>query len=69
MAGTADVSIKANNSYFAYLNGVSIRAGYKNQTDSTSITLLCGLNNLTIKVENTSPNATSSGLVFKIHQD
>jgi hypothetical protein len=31
-SGMGDLSIKANNTYYAYLNGISVRAGYKYQT-------------------------------------
>lgn len=66
MAGQADIQIKANNTYYAYMNGISVKAGYKYQLDQASIYLSCGLNNLTIKVENTDVNATSSGLIFRV---
>jgi len=66
--GPVDISIKANNTYYAFLNGVSIRTGYKYQSESTTVMLSCGLNNLTIKAENTDSNAISSGLIFRINQ-
>jgi len=69
MAGQADLTIKANNSYYAYVNGVSVRNGYRNSPDFTSIMLSCGLNNLTIIAENLDQNSTSGGLIFRIFQN
>jgi hypothetical protein len=67
--GQTELTIKANNSYYAYLNGVSIRAGYRNQVETTSIALSCGLNNLTIKVENNDTNVITSAVIFRIYQN
>lgn len=67
-AAQGELNIKANNSYYAYVNGISVRAGSKNLSESTAIRLSCGINNLTIKVENTDPNATTSGVAFRIYQ-
>ena len=64
----ANLYIKANNTFYAYVNGVSVKAGIKYESTYTSIRLACGLNNLTIQVENKDPLATSSGLVFLISQ-
>lgn len=58
--------VKANNTFCAYLNDVSVLTGWTFDTYTTSVNIPCGLNNLTFKVENTDPNATSSGLIFQL---
>lgn len=65
---SATLHLKANNTFYAYLNGVIIRAGTKYETTAINILTACGLNNLTIQVENKDPIAISSGLVFAIYQ-
>jgi hypothetical protein len=67
-AANAFIYIKANSTYNVTLNGQFIRIGTKFNLDGFSITLACGLNNLTIQVQNSDPNATSSGLVFSVIQ-
>lgn len=67
-SSTAGLQIKANNTFYAYVNGVIVKAGIKYEASYTSVWLACGLNNLTIQVENKDPLATSSGLVFLISQ-
>ena len=49
LSGSATLYVMSNSSYYSYINGVSVRSGYKYlTTDQTQISLRCGLNNLTI---------------------
>jgi hypothetical protein len=64
---SANLMIRANNTYYAYMNGLIVKTGSKNTTDSTSINVQCGLNNFTVIVENNDTNATSSAVIFRIY--
>jgi hypothetical protein len=64
--GSAYLYMKANNTYYVYINGVSISSGTKYTAANIYLPFSCGLNNLTITVENNDISATSSGLNFRI---
>jgi len=66
--GNAYVNIKADSSYNATFNGQYIKSGIRFALEGFYVNLGCGINNLTIQVENADPSATTSGLIFLISQ-